>query len=1156
MNFSALNKASCIPGTGGSGTNGSGGNGGNGGGGTPVDPRCSDAAFAAANPSICASTAYIVLKPASSIISTLGSVQFNVFLYLNGVETQVFTNLLFGSSDPTIFVIGASSGNGTGLNPGQVVVTATYQGLSATASVTVVDSSIGCSQTPVATAIVVDNSKSMSQSFGGPYRTLLDFAKAAARSYAGSIVQVLGQPKDSVAIFSFNDLPSQVTSFLTDTTALTSAINGITQSQGKTNLATAIVLAVSALQATTAAEKVLLLITDGTQTDAPTEQDVLAIASAFTQAGGIIICIGCRASGSGFDLLERAATGGFFINAVASNASAALGGLSYLKTSVCAGTCVPAGDFYAPTGAFDYSSFNNWSVIAGQVNLIGNGFLDLLPGNGLYVQLAADDHAATIQTIDKFKLNPGDLYEISFSLAGNNEMLATSANPSVLVYVQDSDSNQIIFQHVVSVDWNADFQTFSFNFLAQYAANCRLCFQQQIAPGFSGNFAGNLLDNIVFKDVTTLVVLLSENFDEENIVYTPPACGPSAALPVLTDPTSLSIGFINYAGGSQISGETYKYAYSYKTQQGETNLTPVLSTATLTPVAYPNQATLIGGILPNPNTYPLDRILSIRLWRNDNSGSSTLFLLAEISPESINYVDTLDHAQFAAILDNAIIPPVANTTAVAQGALGFGVGGCYSPECEPAVAVGAQVQDPNPLPDIESGSGGGGGTTQFNSTQQYCASCPAGQIGSLTPVMTALTAPSGECSTIDGNPTAFFAFDKVFASDLNPCHGWWTPNLPNPWIQYKFPTAQIPVAYCISALGGDSCSGFSNAASSPTAWELQGSNDGTTWTTLDTQTGISFASSIIQQFPLTNSTEYQYLRVVITAVSGGTFVNVTIPILEIVFYGVTTTNQICMSATATSFASQADADAKALAAATQAVNSTLSTIGCITGYISTKSYTAQCACGQLGQPVTQSATAASIVSQADADSQALTQATALANAALVCNLSNNGQQISLPDNAANGPAAPYPSVKYVTGFVGNSTKVTIKLNSIVTSDLGNFDLLLVSPSGKTCLLKQNTPASGLHFAGNAPWTVTFDDAAGSGLPPSSLPTNNGTYKPTQSGVNSIFPGCIAANPNYPYGTTLANVAGDSPNGAWSLWVRSIDALGHVTTIAAWDLAIT
>lgn len=1150
MTFDTITNVACIPGTGGTGTNGSGsGGGGGGGGGGPADPRCLDAAFAASNPNICGSAAYLVLKPSSSIIATLGSVQFEPFLYQNGVETPLTSGVLFGTSDPAVFLVGASSGNGTGLTPGNVVVTASYQGLTASAEVTVVDSTIGCNQTPVATAIVVDNSKSMSLSFGGPYISRLAAAKAVATSYAGTILQVLGQPKDLVSIFSFNDTPTQITSgFISNTTLLTSQIAGISQSQGDTDFTTALTLAISALDSTTAAEKVLLLISDGEQSDTPTAQDILNITSAFTQAGGILICGGVRASGIGFDLLERMATGGFFINAKGNTFNDALGGLSFLKNAVCAGSCVPAGDFYAATSALDYSSYLNWSVISGQTNLLGNGFLDLLPGNGLYVELAADNHPATLQSIDAFTLNPGDSYDVQFSLGGNNEMYTPSANATVKVYLKDTTSGINIFEHVVTVDWNSAFQNFSFTFVAQYAANVRLYFEQQIAPGYTGDFAGNLLDNIVFKDVSTLVVLLSDDFNDENITYTPPACGDSAARAAIPDPEDPTIAFINYAGGSQLTGETYKYAVSYKTIQGETNLSNVISTATLTPVAFPSQATLLGNILPNPLLYPPDRITKIRIWRNDASGSSTLYLLAEVNPENINHIDLEDHAQFLARVDTGIVAPVANTTAVAAGDLGHGnVVNCYTPECDPSVAVGVQSPDSSPLPDIEKGGGSSG--TQFNSTKQVCLSCAAGQVGSLTPAMSSLTTPSGTVSASDGSPVAFYAFDQNFDTDTNACDAWWLPNMVNPWIQYKFAVAQIPVAYCVAALPSDACTAFSNAAKAPTAWVFQGSNDGSTWTTLDTQTGQVFTSNFVQQYPVSNTTAYTYLRVMFTAVDGGNFLGVNIPILELVFYGANAV-QVCQSATATSFTSQADADARATAAATQAVNHILQSINCIQGFTSSKSFTASCPCGTLGSIVTKSAAASSTISQSAADDAARALATAAANAALVCTTSNNSQLINIPAGPANAPASVYPSVKYVTGFVGNSANIILTLTGLTVKGFENFDILLMSPTGKVCAIKAHGGETGDVFTN---FTLNFADSGATTIPNNTLPVNGSTYKPTQSGSPANFPGCV---PVSPWLTTLNALVGESPNGSWSLWIRTVASTVGASSLNSWSLTIT
>jgi Mg-chelatase subunit ChlD len=121
----------------------------------------------------------------------------------------------------------------------------------------------------------------MSLGFGGPYRTRLVFAQAAAAAYASVISQVNSQPKDSVSVFFFNDTPTQVSTFITDTTLLATQINGVQQSQGNTDLSSALSAAITALQATNASELVILVLSDGEQTDTPTQQDVVNVSSAF-----------------------------------------------------------------------------------------------------------------------------------------------------------------------------------------------------------------------------------------------------------------------------------------------------------------------------------------------------------------------------------------------------------------------------------------------------------------------------------------------------------------------------------------------------------------------------------------------------------------------------------------------------------------------------------------------------------------------------------------------------------------------------------------------------------------------------------------------------------------------------------------------------------
>ncbi|WP_196936334.1 BT_3987 domain-containing protein [Sphingobacterium hungaricum] len=85
---------------------------------------------------------------------------------------------------------------------------------------------------------------------------------------------------------------------------------------------------------------------------------------------------------------------------------------------------------------------------------------------------------------------------------------------------------------------------------------------------------------------------------------------------------------------------------------------------------------------------------------------------------------------------------------------------------------------------------------------------------------------------------------------------------PNMWFQLKFPSAQIFGAYTFTS---------ANDADTrdPKTWRLEGSNDGSTWTTLDTRTDFSFSERTqTRRFEFDNTTAYTTYRVVLVANNG------------------------------------------------------------------------------------------------------------------------------------------------------------------------------------------------------------------------------------------------------------------------------------------------
>ena len=95
--------------------------------------------------------------------------------------------------------------------------------------------------------------------------------------------------------------------------------------------------------------------------------------------------------------------------------------------------------------------------------------------------------------------------------------------------------------------------------------------------------------------------------------------------------------------------------------------------------------------------------------------------------------------------------------------------------------------------------------------------------------------------------------------------GTWSPFTFPQWLKYDFGVdiTKILNKYALHVRD--------DSNSPPTAWEFQGSNDDSNWTTLDTQSGISWSNYQPQLFTFSNSTAYRYYRLYITASSGGMY---------------------------------------------------------------------------------------------------------------------------------------------------------------------------------------------------------------------------------------------------------------------------------------------
>jgi hypothetical protein len=83
-------------------------------------------------------------------------------------------------------------------------------------------------------------------------------------------------------------------------------------------------------------------------------------------------------------------------------------------------------------GTLNYSGFANWNVTGGTVDLIGNGFFDFYPGNGLYVDLDGSTFMPGLLS-SKLTFAPGT-YLVQFDLGGSQRGTAENVTVSLGSY--------------------------------------------------------------------------------------------------------------------------------------------------------------------------------------------------------------------------------------------------------------------------------------------------------------------------------------------------------------------------------------------------------------------------------------------------------------------------------------------------------------------------------------------------------------------------------------------------------------------------------------------------------------------------------------------------------------------------------------------------
>jgi hypothetical protein len=159
--------------------------------------------------------------------------------------------------------------------------------------------------------------------------------------------------------------------------------------------------------------------------------------------------------------------------------------------------------------------------------------------------------------------------------------------------------------------------------------------------------------------------------------------------------------------------------------------------------------------------------------------------------------------------------------------------------------------------------------TRNASTIRNTAFTPPTNLGAMSiPQMSSNTTPSGgaAASSVQSGNAAWFAFDRNTGT-------FWLSTTNSGWLSYNFPTGRI-----IKRYGFFSHSSNNN---NPRTWTFEGSNNGSTWVVLDTQTNFVTGVSTFFSFDISaNTTSYTYYRINITTTQGGVGNAIVIPELE------------------------------------------------------------------------------------------------------------------------------------------------------------------------------------------------------------------------------------------------------------------------------------
>jgi len=500
-----------------------------------TDPRCDDPIYRLQHPDECDKFTYLIVKPDVITMCLLQELRFKAFLVTDGEEVELVNGVTWSTNDPATVSVSVVNGTVTALKEGIAVVCASYQQVSACSHITVIDPC--CEDKKVGIVLAVDKSLSMGQLFSDTQGTKLAFAKNILTRWSDAFFW----QKDVVMLQAFDYESETIVDWTQDTNAIKTGIATLSAS-GTSDIQDALLEAIAALDARTDLDlKGIILVTDGFYNQWVKkfdDIDGLAPFREFKERGGVILVVALRSWGEAYATMAKVSSAGFFLSAHESTETNITNWLLHLSGYFCGGFCKPVGDIILPGRASpNYTGFKNFDVFKpsgglpvdypGQVDLCGGfpefpgyAWYDLLPGNGLYVDLRGTPGDGGLVTKNEWTFSAGFEYTITVRLAGNQRNLKQTDTVRVSIgsfWVQE-----------ITLAPDSPFTDYTYTWIPTDAHVGKM--KIEIVPDQTAWWdVGPLLDRVYVFEKSTYIgipdaVLIDDNFDTENGGYIPPEC--------------------------------------------------------------------------------------------------------------------------------------------------------------------------------------------------------------------------------------------------------------------------------------------------------------------------------------------------------------------------------------------------------------------------------------------------------------------------------------------------------------------------------------------------------------------------------------------------------------------------------------------------------